>query len=85
MKVYATYVVEGKMPMEKLKGIDMERLYLATALKLPHVERAEQAAVLSRTELNATVRDEIKGECSHPPADQEMYHRCRSCGGFSRV
>lgn len=84
--VHKRYVLDGKIPQEKLVGIGYTNLYEAIPLiEANGVDVAVvKASTLTRNEIKDEVRDENHGIHMHEPLEGVHWGQCK-CGKFVRL
>lgn len=84
--VYTVYIVEHKVPMQKLVSVGYSNLYTAIPLlgSGSAVDVVERAGSLTRKDLEQELRDAKHGECAHD-GEYEVFHRCKKCGRFNKI
>lgn len=76
LTVYGHYVIEGKVSLRNLRGIDYEKLYLASSLPLPVEKQLAKAETLSRSELKLERADRNgEHECTPITICSKCYKR----------
>lgn len=83
VKVFDYYSIQGGLAENRLEGVDMEKLYLATNLEGSPEQQLETAKVLKRKEIQEQVREDKHGVCDHEGEPYELFRRY-ACGKWEK-
>lgn len=65
IQIHEHYAIQGKITPSRLRGIDAEKLYLATRLPMKPEEQLMRADTWSRSEIKAELASKGGADCTH--------------------